>query len=181
MGKFTIVISLTLLAACVSNRFPVTSPYYEILAGSEIILKQPLTIRPNIGRVYIQYGKLVSNMKPDRYYPHCWFTAWTISVTEVIINPDRFTVIGSKKYERYVNKHNRLMFAGMVNLFNSRMSASITAIESITELKIQSAKQPDIRRFTCNLWSDPSDAQHLTVAEINQTLGDIAELKPLNR
>jgi hypothetical protein len=50
-------------------------------------------------------------------------------------------------------------------------------IEYVTELYIHSDKQPDIRRLACSHWNDPIDDQHLTVEQIQMTLGKIAIIK----
>lgn len=179
MGKMLIFLPCTLLTACAHHAYPVSSPYYQIPAESQLILKQPVAITPNKGRVYIQYGKIVTSMKPDKYFPHCWFVAWTISSIETVIKPDKFSVIKSKTYENYVDRQNSLMFASRAHPLG--VSDSLMAIESFTELTIHSEAQANIRQFICNQWNNPTDAQHLTVAEINQTLGDIAELKPATK
>ena len=181
MRNLILFLSFALFTACASRPYPVTSPYYQIPKGSRLILKQPLTIAPNKGRVYIQYGKVVNSMRPDNYYPHCWFLSWTIAPTETIIHPDQFVVTASMKNESYVSQQTPLMFASSGLSDRLGMAASVTAIEYLTQLTIHSDKQPDIRQFVCNHWEDPLDAKHLTVAEINQALGDIAELKPLGK
>lgn len=179
MFRILLICTTAIVTACAGRTYPVTSPYYQIPTGSHLILKQTLAILPNVGRVHIQYGKIINNGKIDQYYPHCWFVTWKISPAETIIHPDEFIVTSSKKYESYVYQNRPLMFARRGGPFDTGMSAGATAIEYFTELMIHSGKQPDIRQFICNHWEDPADARHLTVAEINKALGDVAELKPL--
>lgn len=180
MKKLLLLIQIMLVSACISGPYPVSSPYYQIPAGSHLILKQALTIPPNTGRVYIQGGKVVSNEEKDQYYSHCWFISWKISDTPTLISPDDFLITSSQKDEYYVNRQKPLLFASAGIIIRSVMSVGATAIEYSTELTIHSDNQPDIRQFVCSHWEDPADAQHLTIAEINKTLGNIAELKPAN-
>ncbi len=179
MRKLIPLFSLVFITACANELYPVSSPYFRIPEGSQLYLRQTLTIAPENGRVTLQNGKIVTGSKLDHYYPHCWFVSWVISPTETVIVPDQFIVTASMKYERHVVRQTPLRFAGADYSYRTVMDAGPVAIEYFTELMIHSDKQPNLRQFICSHWEDPSDAKHLTVAEINRTLGDIAELKPL--
>ncbi|NNG14194.1 MAG: hypothetical protein HKM22_03455 [Gammaproteobacteria bacterium] len=47
----------------------------------------------------------------------------------------------------------------------------------MTVLYLHSDRQPDVFRMTCQHWEAPSDAQHLTIKQIRQALGDLFTLK----
>ena len=180
MHRINYIVLCIVLSACASGPYPVSSPYYQIPSGSQLVLKQQLIIPANTGSVYIQYGKAVSDRDKDQYYAHCWFTAWTISSKPGAIEPDIFIVNSTRQEEYYVSLQMPVILASIHPFIISGLLFNDTPIEYSTVLSIHSDKQPDIRRFTCSHWEDPSDATHLTVAQINQALGEVAELK-LNR
>ncbi len=60
MTRFPFLFIAGLISACASEPYPITSSYFEIPAGSHLILKQDLSLNPHTGRIYIQYGKIVS-------------------------------------------------------------------------------------------------------------------------
>jgi len=176
MNRLLPTVSFSLLTACYSGPYPLSSPYFTIPKGSELVLKQELSIPAEKGRVYIQDGQQLMGRKIEKYNPHCWFVSWVISKDKTVIKPDRFIVLRSKKYDNLVNDKHTVMFASNSAFSTNRSFASITAIEHFTELSIHSDRQNNIRQFVCNHWGDPLDARPLTVAEINNTLGKIAQL-----
>ena len=110
----------------------------------------------------------------DQYYAHCWFLSWKVLETKQIIKPDTFLILGTKKTEVYVKSTTPFQLASSSSGING---GGLSAIEYTTTLTIASETQPDIRQFVCNHWEDPHDAQHLTVAEIRQAMGEIVTLK----
>ena len=173
MYKVILLLVLTTLVSCASGPYPVSSPYYRIPEGSRIVLKQRLTILPNRARIYIQYGKVVTAKEKDQYYPNCWFLSRKLLDTPQVIEPGVFTITKTKKYEDHVHRNNFIQLAGL----NVVSDGGLTAIKYTTELSIHSDKQPDIFRFSCSYWEDPLDAEHLTVEQIQRTIGDIAAIE----
>lgn len=173
---FTLLIVAT-FTGCAVGPYPVSSPYYRIPVGSRLILKQPLTISANTARVYIQYGKVITQKENDQYYAHCWFLSRKVLNTAQTINPTTFFVTNTQKYEDDVLLKSSNLFASL--RINAGMShgGSLTAMEYSTELTITSDSAPDIFKFVCNRWEDPVDAWHLTVSQIQETLGEIAEIQ----
>jgi len=165
------------LDGCATGPYPVTSSYYRIPAGSRLLLKQTLTIPPNRARVYIQYGKVVSAKKKDQYYAHCWFLSSKVLDTAQIITPDTFIVTKTQKYEDDVQIQGTYLLAGLHGVTGTHSDGGPTAVEYSTTLTIHSDTQADIIQFVCSYWEDPLDAEHLTVAEIQKTLGDIATIE----
>ena len=178
MLKLIACFLLATLVGCITGPVPITSPYYRIPEGSQLVLKQALTIPPNTGHVFIQYGEVVTPKEKDQYYAHCWFQSWKVLDIPQIIQPDTFIVTATLKDENWVQTPGsyQLASAGIVAGFRGG-DGGPSAIEYSTELTIHSALQPDIRKFACNHWEDPADAQHLTVAEMQKALGDIAEIR----
>jgi hypothetical protein len=167
---------LLTLSACSTGPFPVSSPYFQIPAGSTIVLKQELTIPPNAGRVYIQYGKVVTPKEKDSYHAHCWFLSWDVLDTAQVIKPDTFVVTKSQQLEDVVMRGTDTQLAMNGAGFGMYEGGGPMALEYSTEMHIHSDKQPVIRRFVCSHWENPTDARHLTVAQMQATLGQIAEI-----
>ena len=168
---------LLVLVACSSGPYPVTSPYYLIPAGSKLILKQELTILPNAGRVYIQYGRVVSPVEKNNYYAHCSFLSWKVLDTAQVIKPDTFIITKTQHLEDIVTRKQARQVATNTLAFGMFGNSAPQALVYSTELSIHSKTQPAIRRFICSYWENPGDAQHLTVAQIQQALGKIAEIQ----
>ena len=170
---------ISLLAACASKTYPISSPYYFIPTGSRIELHQTLTIPPNSASLYMQYGKVVTPKERDQYHANCWFLSWKMLETPQTIKPDTFIVTRSVKSQDYVLGSQTVKLAS--NGRNTRIGAvagdSSPIIEYVTELYIHSDKQPDIRRLACSHWDDPIDDLHLTVEQIQNTLGKIATIE----
>ena len=177
MRKAVIFIISILLAGCATGPYPVTSPYFRIPEGSRLLLKQSLTIPPNSARVYIQYGKVVTPKEKDQYYAHCWFLSSEVVNTAQIIKPDIFIVTKTQKFEDVVQRQGTYLLASLASRSILSSDGGPTAVEYTTRLSIHSANQPNIIQFVCSYWEDPVDAKHLTVAEIQKVLGDMAELK----
>lgn len=176
MSRLIPLLAMLILPACESGPYPVDSPYYQIPAGSRIIVKQNLTIPANQARVNLQYGKPVTPKELDQYHAHCWFLSWKRLKKSQTIIPDTFVISRVRHLEEVVFRQGGLMLASNSELGYSGINSSPTAIEYKTEMTIKSEIQPDIRQLVCNHWEDPLDAKHLTVPEIGATLGNFAEL-----
>jgi len=168
-----------ILAGCSSGPYPVSSPYYTIPTGSKLVLQHKLTIPPNAARIYIQYGKVVSAKQKDDYHAHCWFESWRVLDTSQVIEPDTFTITRSIQTDDVVQRSETRRYAMLETAFKSSGAegGGPMALVYSTEMHIHSDKQPDIRRFVCSHWEDPLDARHLTVADMQKALGNIATIK----
>jgi hypothetical protein len=171
MRTILLLLSLTLVAGCqyVPPR-DIGSPFFSPPAGSQLRLTRPLTIPANDAGVFIQYGKpQYSVWQPDRYYPSCDFELRTRSSHERVVEPDTFTVT------RTVRETENVMLAPAI--VASHDTGNGAPHENyMTILYLHSDKQPDVFRMTCQHWEDPSDAQHLTIKQIRQALGDLFTL-----
>ena len=181
------------LASCATRQYPITSPYYRIPAGSQIVLNEPLTIPPNNARIYLQYGRVITPREKDRYHANCWFLSWKVLETSQTIQPDAFMVIDSQKTQEFVQNPPGVMYAsrfstqidihggigigiGIGAAMDPASGDSPMAAEYTTTLKIHSDRQPDIRRFACSHWDGPFSGEHLTVEQMQQALGDIVSI-----
>jgi hypothetical protein len=190
-ARFLVLVAIiSTAAACASGPYPVSSPYYQVPAGTGIELKQTLTITPNSGRVYVQYGKVVTPKERERYHANCWFLSWKVLETPQTIHPDTFIVKGSRKSQDIVQNQSAIKLASL-----DLQTAAGTGFETVsgkgigflanaspmaavftTTLDIRSDRQPDIRQLACSHWDDVSSGEHLTVEQMQQALGDIARI-----
>ena len=168
---------LIALSACSTSQNPVSSAYYPIPDGSKLVLKQALTIAPDAGRVYIQYGKVVTPNEKDNYHAHCWFLSWHVFESAQVIKPDTFVITRTQQHEDVVALQTPRQYAMNGLAFTHDGDGGPLALEYSTELSIHSDLQPAIRQFVCSHWERPDDARHLTVAEMQKVLGDIAEIQ----
>ena len=147
--------------------------------GSQLIIRQNLTIPGGKARVYIQYGKVIKENEKDQYLAHCWLQSWKVLEYPQEIKADTFTIKSSSRYEDLVYKTRPLLLASnSKNEYALQVSfGSVTAIDQQTVLHIHSEKQPDIRELVCSYWDDPANDKHLTLQEIRAALGDIIQLK----
>ena len=180
----------SILTACASGPYPITSSYYQIPVGSHIELTQTLTILPNTARVYLQYGKVVSPKEKDRYQPNCWFLSWKVLERTQTILPDTFIIKGSEKSQDLVQNISNIKFASRSMQVDVGVGIGIgagnnmkvfsgdvpMAAEYTTTLQIYSDKQPDIQQLACSHWDDPSNGEHLTVEKMQQALGNVARI-----
>lgn len=190
LRKNSITGILLLISSCATGPYPVTSPYFQIPIGSYIELNQALTVTPNRGRVYLQYGKVVTEKEKDNYQPHCWFLSWKVLETPQTINPDVFTVMRSQKDEEIVRNLSNIKLAsntietspgiettiGKGRNTNRIDDSAPLAVIYTTQIHIHSEKQADIRLLECSHWDDPNSGDHLTVDQMQQALGKIATI-----
>ena len=177
MRNVLLIPILIALTACSSGPYPVTSPYYLIPAGSKVVLKQELTILPNAARVYIQYGRVVTPKEKNNYHAHCSFVSWKVLETAQVIKPDTFIVTNTQHREDIVMLKPARQVAALELSFGMFGATGPQSLIYSTELTIHSDTQPDIRRLICGHWENPYDAYHLTVAQMQQVLGNIAEIQ----
>ena len=181
MRYLLLLMSFLMLTACAVGPYPVTSPYYRIPSGSKLVLKQELVIPPNKGRVYIQYGKVISAKEKDNFHANCYFLSWDVLNTAQVIKPDTFFIVKSTQSDEYVKRQTMTQLAmrgGMgIGIGMDDSDGGPYAQHYFTEMVIHSDRQPQIRRFTCGHYEQPNDGRHLTVAEMQQALGKVVEIQ----
>jgi len=180
MSKFLPLLVLLPILACKTQSYAENSPYFRIPVGSTVEIRQVLTIPANTARVYIQYGKTTQYQNLDQYEAHCWVLSWKVLPENQTIKPGNFIVTRLRELEDLVRYKNNMQFVRTQNNPYQNINGGVTAVEYKTELTIHSSEQPDIRKLVCNHWEDPSDARHLSLAEIRTTLGDLITIKLKN-
>lgn len=134
-------------------------------------LHQPLSVPPERGSLVFQEGR--QQRAVDQYRPHCRFVVEPAPITQTI-EPERFEVERVKRFA--LGTLAALPDTGLALLGNG---GGPSDTPYITELWLESTRQPAVVRLTCQQWQDPSqlDSDHLTVTEMQAALGGVFTLR----
>ena len=176
MRTFLLFALLSLLTGCqTAPQKNEDSPLYAPPTGSLLRLLAPLHIKADKTSVIIQNGEPVySYWNVNTYYPHCDFELHTLATSERVIQPDVFTIT------RVVRDYEYVMLAPVV-VAGIGTSGAPPLENFMTIMYLQSDKQPDVMRITCQHWGDPSLDDHLTINEIHKALGKLFKLELVAR
>jgi len=145
----------------------IDSPYYQVPAGSTLVLNSPLEIPGGEASVYIQDGEVTSYWSANKYEGHCKFEMWSIVERRRVVEPDRFAVQRVEREREYVQ-------APPGRLLTSEDGSGGGPFVEIgkTLMYLESPGQPDVYRMTCQRWNDFTDPVPMSIREIRDTLGD---------
>lgn len=174
----TLALFCSLAAGCATTNFIPGPPAYKtVTPGSILKLNQTLTIEPHSAGVRIQNGKITGTQQMNQWYPNCRFELRNPKDTEQVVQPDTF-IISRVSYNNYLVKAGNLMLASAgIGVSLGGGDGGPTADVHSTYFYLSSETQPEVSRLLCEHWEDPSDARHLMLDEIQQTLGSIMEIK----
>lgn len=164
--KILIIVAFISLQSCSIKDY-----YGELTPGDLVIVNQKLVIKENDARVSIQNGRVQAYSRLNHYYPHCWFISIKREATPQIIQPATFKIVKIRQvYEYVMNSKGGYMLSAFLS------SDGLTAVSYTTEINLYSEKQKNITRLLCSHWEDPADAEHLTLAQIKQTLEPLVSI-----
>jgi len=182
----------TSLIGCAQTRnYPPDSPHYAYPGGARLTLDKPVDIPPDAATARLQYGGLVARNGVREEDPYCIFEIDTVKAEAQRIAPDRLTITGIQRRVQtfagmpawpyaYGFERRHLHRAGFQRIgFSDDDSPS--QIYFLTEFRLRSAKQPQIRALTClhnQMMPGVSIMRHLTLPEIRQALGSYFTLEP---
>jgi len=135
-------------------------------AITTVTLNQDFPIRGYRSNEYIQGGEIQPYESISQYYPHCKLELREIADIERIVKPQTFTVTRIYRQDNFVG-FRKIMLAG---------DGDAGLIMSTTYLYLQSEKQPDIFRLSCMQQDESFYAHHVTVEEMQNTLGELMTL-----
>lgn len=147
--------------------------YSDIKTGHVLLVNKELSIPANKASVTIQYGKVMPVTQLELYYPRCWFISRHIKKHVQTIYPGEFKVT---KVRETLDMVNRRYIGFPFASLSMAMESGASSVEYATEMDISSELQPDINRLICSHLEDPTDAEHLTSKQINDTLSGLAEI-----
>lgn len=156
------------------------SPYYQVPAGSRLILRQDAEIPPHRVGIYLQGGQIKPLSQINQYYPHCKFEVWKIHDVPQPVEPDEFTIT------KVVQEITHSVSAGHVQLAGVSIGIGVhmgggddgASVETYaTRLNLRSEKQPEVFRLSCGQWSYPPAGRHVSIREMRVVLGDVFTLQ----
>ena len=162
---------LGLLAGCQSAPVKdIHSPFYAPPVGSILQLHTPIDMPANELSVIIQYGKIQpSSWQLDQYAPHCDFELRDRHGSSPRVEPDRFVIT------RVIQDTENVLLTPL-QLAGLGANGAPPLEEYQVIMYLHSDKQPNVFRMTCKHWSDPNDAEHLSIVKIREALGKMFSL-----
>ncbi|HEX7043848.1 MAG TPA: hypothetical protein VF203_04460 [Burkholderiales bacterium] len=176
-------LALLLVAACQSYQGDVGSPYYVVPAGTRLALNQPLSFAPGQVSLHVQNGRVVPMNQVRAYDPFCKFELYTRIEAARTVQPHEITVTGARQY-RFDGNYSALdglqlagLSFGLYAQAGGEPEGGVPVFSYLTRMDLQSPAEPDVYRLTCLRWSYPGMAEHVSIAEIRQTLSPLFTLR----
>ena len=171
MKRSMLVAIFLVLGACqlAPTTFDENSTSYPPPVGSKFTLKQELAIPAHNAHVDLQDGQPVSQSKLNLYHPYCRLDVQDVRETAQSVQPDDFLV--KRVYRQatdVVAQRSGFMRVRRV----SDDSGGPTFMIYRTVFELQSARQPQVRRLTCEHWDRPALGDHLSLRQIRTALGE---------
>lgn len=185
-SRLLVFLSAVLLSACQTDtsRYPDSSPFKPVPVGSILELHQPITIPADKLAVYLQGGKVRPFSEVDVTRAHCKFQLYRLSDRERTVHPDRFRITKVQHEETHSVSWPGIQYAaGRVGIgINVRIGSSGGDSDSpsvrafVTQMRLQSANQPEVFRLSCGHVDDPG-SHFLSIEQIRKTLGEVFTLR----
>jgi hypothetical protein len=165
--------AIALLSSCQTRSYlgNENSPHYVVPAGSRVTLTQALKIPPDQLAVYVQNGRVLRNVEVLHDSPFCKFELDRLSAIARDVQPDELLVT------RSAQERSRGV-ASLPAPVQLATSGDVPSIESLsTRMDLRSGKQPEVARLTCARWGYPGFDEHVSIAEMRQTLSGLFTLR----
>jgi len=149
------------------------SPYFSISPGAEIILHKQVEIPRHQVAIYVQNGELKTYRDTNKYQPNCKFEVYTMSDQPRVVEADVF------KVKRVVDEIETAKSGAKQQFASLQLSMLLdhsVVFNYATMMYLESEKQLDVYRMTCQHWEDIRDDQYLSVAEIRAAMGKVFSL-----
>jgi hypothetical protein len=168
------ILSAALLAGCnnVMGR-----PDNSLDAGYQVILHKPLTIVPEVARVFLQAGEAFPQYGLNEYEPHCSFEVRKVLPEQPqTIEPDTFKVTRVQRLREEVVWLRPVQFASL-QLADAAVDSGLSDIFEGYHFWLYSETQPDVLRMTCRyILTEPWNSRTPTLDEMRFSLGGYATL-----
>ena len=139
-----------------------------------IELKQGLAGRSGT-RIYLQYGYQMRFAEVSKLDPYCQFYVYRSS--EELRKP--LTIAADTFVVHRVYRQRESVSTGTIHLAaTGRTNRGPSERTMSTIMELLSEKQPEVTRLVCSRWADPYPMNHVSIDEIVQSLGEIAEFIP---
>lgn len=135
----------------------------RLQSGDRIAVQRTLTIPAGDASVTLQDGQITQGMV-DRFTASCRFVMDRNKPQAQQVRPGEFIVTAVRYWEDFVALDFGALFRG----------GELATYE--TTLRLHSADQPEVYSLVCRHEDEQMDGRHLRSSEIQQALGDYAQL-----
>ena len=178
LNKMFFIGLITSLSACSHNVVKdEDSAFYSVPVGSTLVLNQQVNIRGDQVAVYLQNGQLKQYDEVDFYTPNCKFEIYTMSELPRTVQADTFEVIKVEDEIESSSLQKTTHLAALGNALALGMLDRSYMFNYATLMYLNSDKQKDVCRLTCQHWEDVKDDRFLTIKQMRAAMGDIFTLK----
>ena len=172
------VLAITVLAGCSSNDVKdEDSAFYAVPVGSTLVLNQQVNIRGDQVAVYVQNGELMQYGEVNFYLPNCKFEIYAMSEQPRTVQADTFEIIKVEDDIESSSLQKNTDLAALDNALTFGMPGRSYVFNYATLMYLNSEKQKDVYRMTCQHWEDVMDDRHLSITQMRQAMGDVFTLK----
>ena len=172
------VLAITILAGCSSNDVKDEgSEFYAVPVGSTLVLNQQVNIHGDQVAVYVQNGELMQYDEVNFYLPNCKFEIYTMSEQPRTVQADSFEIIKVEDDIESTSLQKSTDLAALDNALTFGMLDRSYVFNYATLMYLNSEKQKDVYRMTCQHWEDLMDDRHLTISQMRQAMGDVFTLE----
>lgn len=168
------ILLIGLLTAC-NNYFG--APDSSLDAGYRVILHKPLTIVPEVARVFLQAGEAFPQYGLNEYEPHCSFEVRKVLPYQTqTIEPDTFKVTRVQGLIEEVVLLRPVQVASLQLAYGAIYNSPSDIFEGY-HFWLYSENQPDVLRMTCRyILTEPWNSRPPTLQEMRFSLGGYATL-----
>lgn len=182
MRYVAVLVLVLVISACQTTAYQgdETSPFYLVPVGSRLVLNRALTVPANDAGVYIQNGEVARSFWGVKsHYPYCALDMRKRLVAAQTVQPDEFTITRVSQETVYSVRADftRLARLSFVHVADTEQGDGASYQIYATVMTLHSERQPDVMRLTCAQWQYPPLQQHVTIAEMRKTLGDLFTLR----
>lgn len=172
------VLVIAVLAGCSSHDVKdEDSVYYAVPVGSTLVLHQQVNIRGDQVAVYVQNGELMQYDEVNFYLPNCKFQIYTMSEQPRTVQADTFEIIKVEDDIESSSLPESTDLAVLDKALAYGMLDRSYMFNYATLMYLNSAKQKDVYRMTCQHWEDVMDDRHLTIRQMRGAMGDVFTLE----
>jgi len=169
MKRIASIAILLLLVGCqATGRAPAEPLLHEhYRQGGQLTLNQPVTIPVQRARTYLQGGAEIGEKQVARLEPICELEVRTLRDTPVTVKPDIFSVVRVRLNEDGSE--------GFSSSFSFGFGEAL--IKYVTELRLQSPRQPDVLQLVCSHHEYASRGHYMSVSQFQQAVGKYLSIR----
>ena len=166
------------LSACSHNAVKdENSEFYAVPVGSLLVLIQDVTIAGDQVAVYVQNGELMQYNEVNFYLPNCKFEIYSMSEQPRTVQTDTFEIIKVEDDIESSSLQKSVRLAALDDALTFGMLDRSYVFNYATLMYLNSAKQQDVYRLTCQHWEDVMDDRHLSIKQMRGAMGGVFTLK----